>query len=169
MTLPARVFSLVPEAFRKQTEAEFGARVERLIARAGVRVVDVARSLGLRDTKLYAAFRGTEHFRAAWLELLPPAVERLYLEERAAHHGCTLAPVGDAAGAGSRFHALVVELGDVTRAAAEGEADGQLSVADCERELAEITQAKRALADREALLRRVASERGAPVRSPLTS
>ncbi|AKF08862.1 hypothetical protein [Sandaracinus amylolyticus] len=165
MSIPEQPFSLVPEAARKQAEITIGERIEALVHRSGTRVVDVARALGLRDNKLYAAFRGTEHFRLAWLELLPATVERLFIEERAAAHGLELRPVADEDAHPRSLHDVVVELGDVQRAASEGERDGHLSVDDIERELREWDDVERVRASRVAHLRRLLAERGGAVGS----
>jgi hypothetical protein len=162
--LPVRPLSdLVPAALRKQVESAFGTLLEKLIHRADAKVVDCERGLGIGDAKIYRYLRGDRHFPAAWLALLPPAVELLYLEERASHHAMTLAPVGDHEGDGRTLHTIVAELSDVIRAAAQGEADGHLSVADADQEEAEILEAQRALADRLAYLRKVRAARGAVV------
>lgn len=167
MTLPDRTFSLAPEAARKQSEVTFGERLEVLVHRAHAKPVDVARLLGFKKTtKLYAAFRGVFHFRAAWLECLPPAVERLYLDARAQHHAMRLAPIGDPESPQRTFHALVRELGDVTRVASASEEDGTISVDEALAELREITEAETALADRKAYLHAVVRARGALVLQP---
>lgn len=157
MGRPDRAFSdLAPEAARKQSEVTFGKRTERWIYRAGSCVADVERMLGLPEDRLgryLKATHGTQprHLPASWLELLPPAVERLYLDERAAHHGCELRPVGDASGARALVD-VVREATDVMRASAEAEADGVHTADEIERELREIRELERVLADRRAHL-----------------
>ncbi len=153
-------FSLSPEAARKEAEVTFGERIESLVHRAGARVVDVERALGLGDAKIYRHFRGVENFRAAWIALLPPAVELLYLEERAQHHGRELAPIGDASSPSARLHAVVAELADVMRVASVSESDGNVSVEDAMAEREEIAEARKALADRDAHLVAVIAARG---------
>lgn len=60
---------------------------------------------------------------------------------------------------------VIVELGDVSRAAAEGERDGVLSPDDIDRELAEWSDVERVMSSRVAFLRRLKSERGGVVRA----
>lgn len=59
---------------------------------------------------------------------------------------------------------VICELGDVSRAAAEGERDGHLSPEDIDRELAEWSDVDRVMSSRVAYLRRLKSERGGVVR-----
>jgi hypothetical protein len=60
---------------------------------------------------------------------------------------------------------LIRALNDVMTHEAHAQADGFLSVADCEKGLREIADARRALDAREARLKRAMKERGAPVTS----
>lgn len=161
MDRPDRSFSsgLVPEAARRQAEITLGPRLERLIYAAGSCVADVERFIGLAPdglTRFLRPTHGTQprYFRAAWLELLPPAVERLYLDERAAAHGCELRPVGDAT-APHALVDLVRETTDVMRAAAEAEADGVHTADEIDRELREIGELERVTAARREHLRQL--------------
>lgn len=160
-TGPDQPFSLVPEAARKQAERTFGARVQGLIVRAGVSVTDAARLLGTKRETLYKVFDDKRPMLAAWLELLPPAVERLYLAERAAHHGLELAPVAAADAPSVALHVMVGELTDVLRAAADAESDGEITVAEAETELAQWDDVLRIAPIRRAWLRRIIEQRGA--------
>lgn len=125
-----------PREARVRAEEQFGEYLRELIARAGVKFTDAARLLGVRREDLYEILDGSKHARAAWLALLPPAVELLYLEERAAHHGRELRLVEGEDSAPHTLHAVVLALGDTLRAAAEGESDGSLSPDEIARELA---------------------------------
>lgn len=158
--------SLVPEqthrALRVSIEDAFGGRLRAWVARADAKPADVARLLGLRREDLYETFDAVRHFRAAWIELLPPAVERLYLEERAAAHGLELRQVADA----SHPRALpdvVRELSEVMTTAAVAEADGHISVEEAERELREWTDVDRVMGARVARLRQAIAQRGLAV------
>lgn len=164
---PDQPFSLVPKALRKQVEATFGKRVQTWIARAGASVTDVAKLAGTRREEFYEVFEGKLHMRAAWLELLPPAVEQLFLAERAAHHGLELRPV-TAAAETVHLHQMIGELTDVLRVAADAEADGHITVEEAQAELAAWEDVERIGAVRRNQLRRVVAERGAvvPLRRP---
>ena len=155
--------SSVPEqthrSARVGVEDAFGERLRALVARAGARPVDVARFLGVRREDLYEVFDGLKHARAAWLELLPPAVERLYLEERAAVHGLELREVADRSSPRD-LGVIARELGDVLTAAAIAESDGHISVEEAERELAEWGDVDRVMSARRAQLRRAIEQRG---------
>lgn len=155
-----------PRLARVATEDGFGARVRGWISASGARFVDVAASLGMRREDLYEVMDGAKHARAAWLELLPPAVEILYLRERAAHHALDLRPVADASSPHARMHAVVSELSDVVRCAATSEADGFVSVEEATDELREIEEAERALSARKAHLLTVVDARGKRVGAP---
>lgn len=153
----------VPEqthrALRVSIEDAFGDRLRAFVARADAKPADVARLLGLRREDLYETFDAIKHFRAAWLELLPPAVERLYLEERAAVHGLELREVADRSSPRD-LGVIARELGDVLTAAAIAESDGHISVEEAERELAEWGDVDRVMSARRAQLRRAVEQRG---------
>ncbi len=157
---------LVPEqthrAHRVATEDAFGDRVRALVARAGAKPTDVARLLGLRREDLYEAFDTIKHFRAAWIELLPPAVELLYLAERAAAHGLELRQAGDDAHPRA-LPDVVRELSEVMTTAAISEADGHISVEEAERELREWADVDRVMVARTARLRTAIAQRGLSV------
>lgn len=159
-TGPAQPFSLVPEAARKQAERTFGARLQAFIAKAGVSVVDVARVVGTKRETFYKLFDDRRSMPASWLELLPPVVERLYLEERAAHHGLELTPVPSGSEAAVALHDLVGELSDVMRAAADAERDDHISVEEAQIEHDQWDDVLRIAPVRRAWLRRVIEERG---------
>ncbi len=147
---------------RVRVEDAFGERLRGWIASSGTSFAAVARLLGLPRTKLYAALDGAIHVRAAWLELLPPAVELAYLAERAEHHACELRPAGVATdlAAPRALHNVVLELTDVVRAASEAEADGHLSPDEIRRELAEWEDVDRVRAARVAMLRSLLTQHG---------
>jgi hypothetical protein len=152
-----------PRVVRVAAEDAFGEQLRSMIASAGAKVTDVARVMGMRREDLYEIFDGQKHMRAAWLSLLPPAVECLYLAARAAHHGMELRPVGDEDAHPRSLHDVITELSDVQRAACEGERDGELSVADIERELAEWRDVDNVMSSRVAHLKRLLSQRGGVV------
>lgn len=145
---------------RVEAEEAFGERLQRLISKAGLRVTAVAERMGLDRTDLYEHFAGRKHVRAAWLELVPE-VERLYLAERAAAHGCEVRVVSSSA-RHSLTH-VVRELSDVMSAAATGEADGFISVDEALREQSEWADVEQVMEARREYLRRVISERGMAV------
>lgn len=149
-----------PRVARVAEEDAFGSLLRELIAKTGVKFVDVARHLAIRREDLYEVMDGSKHMRAAWLALLPPVVEIAYLQSRAAHHGYELAPVGDADSVHGRMHSVVAELSDVVRCAAVSEADGHLSLDEATEELRQIEEAERALSSRKALLRKAVESRG---------
>lgn len=158
--------AVVPEqthrTLRVATEDAFGERLRALVARAGARPADVARLLGVRREDLYETFDVVKHFRAAWLELLPPAVEQLYLAERAAAHGLELRQAGDDAHPRA-LPDVVRELSEVMTTAAISEADGFLSVEEAERELREWADVDRVMVARTARLRLAVQQRGLAV------
>lgn len=165
---PEQPFTLVASAAREQAERTFGERLRMLVAKAGARPVDVSGLLALKRQHLYKIFDDKRPMLAAWLELLPPAVELLYLAERAAHHAMELRPVSPATAPHVYLPQLVGELTDVMRAAADAEDDGHFSVEEAERELAQWDDIERIAPIRRAFLRKVVSERGAvvPMRRP---
>lgn len=145
---------------RVEAEETFGERLQALIAKSGLKVTAVAERMGLDRTDLYEYFAGRKHVRAAWLELVPE-VERLYLAERAAAHGCEVRVVSSSA-KHSLMH-VVRELSDVMSAASTHEADGFISVDEAVRELAEWADVEGVMEARREHLRRVISERGMAV------
>ncbi len=160
--------STTPRAARAQAEDTFGERLRAWIVRSGATFADVARALGIRRERLYDVMDGHRPFSGAWLPLLPPAVLRVALEDLAAPIGERLAPVAELDleqhDDRRQLAELIHEATDVIRVGSEGQADGHLSVEDCDRELAEIEQLERVLAERKARLVQVRTERGAPVR-----
>lgn len=151
-------------ARRAELEDAFGAHVQVLIARSGSTPTQVADALGIDRPKLYECFDPIKgrHFRAAWLAALPPAVEALYLEERAAALGMQLVAVADET-TPRALGDVMRELGDVLAQTARAEADGFISPEEAEEGLREIDDAMRVLAARRALLREAVQKRGLAV------
>jgi len=124
-------------------------------------VAATAAAIGIDRGRLSKALSG-DHVQARWLEALPAAVERLYLDERAQAHGCEMRPVGDAQG-NARVSDVVQSLGAVlVSLTLNGDVD---AVA---RELEANVAADAVLADRRAHLRAVIAARG-PVRGGETA
>lgn len=140
---------------RTRAEVGFGKRLRALIAQAGVDVTKVAAHLAKRRPDLYELFDGEGHFRAAWIELLPVPVQRLFLEERAAALGFELRPAGDADSHPRALHDVVRELTDVVRVVCDNEADGGLDAQEIERELREWEDVDRVRWARVAYLKRL--------------
>ena len=165
---PRNSSSMTPRAARAQAEDTFGERLRGWIARSGAAFSDVGRVIGVPRNRLYETLDGDRPFHAAWVELLPPAVLRLLLEELAAGIGERLVPVGELDLDGHDDHQQLAELiheaTDVIRVGANGQADGYLSVEDCDLELEEITDLEAVLARRRARLVQVRADRGAPLR-----
>lgn len=160
---PEQPFTLVASAAREQAERTFGERLRGWIAKAGARPVDVAALVAVKRQHLYKVFDDRRPMLAAWLELLPPAVELLYLAERAAHHGLELRSATATQHPSIPLHVLVGELTDVLRVAADSESDGQITVEEAERELAQWDDVERIAPVRRAQLRAVIKNRGAVV------
>lgn len=148
---------------RTRVEVGFGKRLRALIAEAGAEVATVARHLAKRRPDLYEIFEGEGHFRAAWLELLPPAVEQLYLRERAAAHRMELRPAGDPEAHPRALVDVVTALTNGVRVAAEGEADGALDPQEIDRELAAWEQVDKVRWARVAYLKHLRARRGGVV------
>lgn len=161
---PEQPFTLVASAAREQAERTFGERLRTWVARSGARPVDVAALLAVKRQHLYKVFDDRRPMLAAWLELLPPAVELLYLAERATHHGLELRSVTVESTPSVQLHVMVGELTDVLRVAADSESDGQITVEEAERELAQWDDVERIAPIRRAQLRAVVKNRGAVVR-----
>lgn len=147
-----------PRLARVAAEESWGERLRAWVATSSAQHVDVARVLGIRREDLYEVYDGLRHMRAAWLELLPPVVERLFLEERARAHGLELRHVDEHA---PRAAADVVrELAEVMTVASMSEADGYIDVQEAERELAEWDDVDRVMSARRAKLREAIRRRG---------
>jgi len=147
-------------AARVESEEAFGPRLRRLIMGADARFVDVARALGLTTNDLGAALDGAKHVRAAWLELLPPAVELAYLAERAAHHAMRLAPN---AGAESTMREVIAHLGNVLAQCGASEADGFVTPDEAVADIKSIRELMRKLEELLAHRERALAERGLAV------
>lgn len=147
-------------AARVESEEAFGARLRRLIMGADVRFVDVARTLGITTNDLTAALDGAKHVRAAWLELLPPAVELAYLADRAAHHAMRLAP---AAGSEATMRDVIAHLGTVLSQCGASEADGFVAPEEAAADLRAIRDLQRRLEELTAHRERALAERGLSV------
>lgn len=160
---PEQPFTLVASAAREQSERTFGERLRTWVAKAGARPVDVASLVAVKRQHLYKVFDDRRPMLAAWLELLPPAVELLYLAERASHHGLELRATVPDAKPSVPLHVLVGELTDVVRVAADSESDGHISVEEAERELAQWDDVFRVGSVRRAQLERARKARGAVV------
>jgi hypothetical protein len=157
---------LSPRAARVEAEEAWGARLHAWIARSGTKVADVAHSLGMKRRELYYRFDGDRSFPAAWLALLPPAVQFEELRERVDALGYRLEPLADLPADydhGADAAAYLSELTDCPRVRMASEADGTLTVAEVDRELREIEEARAALSRREAFLRHARRERGGVV------
>jgi hypothetical protein len=154
-TAPAQESSA--KALRVASEERFGETLRAYIARSGAKFVDVATGLGIQRADLYEVMDGAKHFRAAWLERLPAAVERLHLADRAAAHGMELVPV--ASGETSFADAAPLILATLSQCA-QSEADGKLEVDECLADLAKIEALESALAGMKAKRRRAVELRG---------
>ncbi len=147
-----------PRVERVAAEDAWGERLRAWVARSGAKSTDVARCLGLKREDLYEVYDGVRHMRAAWLELLPPVVERLFLEERARAHGLELRqdePQGPRAAAD-----VVRELAEVMTIASQSDADGYIDVEEAEREEREWADVERVMGARRAQLREAIRRRG---------
>lgn len=142
---------------RVEAEETFGARLRGWTLRGEAAAVDVARLLGVSRSDLYDVFDGDKHFRAAWLELLPPSVELLYLAERAAFHALQLAPV---AAQHATIADAVMQIGQVLAQCTASEADGYLSPDECQQDLAALRTLIRRLEEVAAHRERGLAQRG---------
>lgn len=157
---------LSPRAARVEAEETWGARLHAWIARAGAKVGDVAAALGMKRRELYYRFDGDRSFPAAWLALLPPAVQIEEFRERADALGYRLEPLADIPADydhGVDAAAYLSELTDCPRVRMASEADGTLTVAEIDRERREIEEARAALSRREAFLRHARAQHGGVV------
>ncbi len=157
MNAPAPAHESSAKASRVEAEEAFGETLRAYIAKSGAKFVDVARGLGIQRVDLYEVMDSAKHMRAAWLPLLPPAVERLYLADRAAHHGMELKPV--ATGEASFSDAAPVILATLATCAAS-EADGRLEVDECIADLAKLEALEAVIAGMKAKRRRAVELRG---------
>lgn len=115
-----------------RAEDAFGERLRGWITAGGAKFVDVARGMGIRRTDLYDALDGRKHVRAAWLDLLPPAVEIEYLRERAAHHGMELRAVAET---DAPFSEVLMQVGAMITACGQTESDGLVEVDEAVRDI----------------------------------
>lgn len=145
------------KVFRVEREETFGARLRGWILRSEARFVDVARHLGVTTNVLSDALDGSKHVRAAWLELLPPVVERLYLAERAEHHALQLVPK---AAATATIADAIAQVGAVLTLCSTSEADGFVSVEEAETDLRALHALARKLQEVIAHRERAIRERG---------
>lgn len=151
-------FSLSPKAARVQSEETFGARLRGWIAKADVSFTAAADAVGIRRTELYECMDGERTYKAAWLRLLPVAVQRVICADWADSLGYELRPVAsldathdDAATATTAIH----EALDAIRAATTTQADGQIERMEAIAELREWDELEAAAAVRRARLRQV--------------
>jgi hypothetical protein len=106
---------------RVAAELGFGDRLRKYVGRSELAVTHVAQHAGLKRERFYDLFDGNEHFRAAWLEMLPPAVELLYLSERAAAHRMRI--VAEVTNEASLYD-VMLHVGEMIAACGEVERDG---------------------------------------------
>lgn len=146
---------------RVNLEEDLRSRWRALCQGAGTTLVDLSeRHLGISRSDLYASFDGgpsAPHPRAAWLELLPRQAERAWLVERALVHGCELAPVS---GTHATLADVVARAGGALAQLAASEADGHLSPAEAQTDLAAIERLEEVLARAKATRRAAIERRG---------
>lgn len=145
---------------RVEREEGFGARLRDLVLVSKTSFVDVARALGMTTNDLGDVFDGAKHARAAWLELLPPAVELAYLAERAAAHALRLAPVATEE---STMGDIIAHVGHVLTLCAQSEQDGWVSPDEAHADLKALRALARKLEEVIGHRERAIRERGAPV------
>jgi len=155
-SLPAQALSA--EARRKEVEQGFGERLRSWIG--STKLVTVERALGLKGNDLYDVLTSAKHARAAWLELLPPAVELAYLAERAAAHALRLAPVATEE---STMGDIIAHVGHVLTLCAQSEQDGWVSPEEATADLKALRALARKLEEVIGHRERAIRERGAPV------
>ena len=122
-----------PRVARVSCEEAFGERLRDWITQSKVPFVEVARALGIQRSDLYEVMDGDKHAHAAWMECLPPAVERLFLAERAHEHGLELRDVSPPEKEATLTD-IVFTLSGAMVAAAAGEADGVVTQAEAQAE-----------------------------------
>lgn len=141
-------------------EESFGARLRGWILRGDAKFVDVARALGLTTNDLSDVLDGAKHSRAAWLELLPPAVELLYLAERAQHHALRLAPVATLE---STMAEAIAHFGAALTTCGQSEADGWVDAEEATRDLVALRALSRKVEELIRHRERALNERGLSV------
>ncbi len=148
---------------RHAAELGFGRRLGAWIHAAGAEVKATAEhSLGMSRNDLNDCIQGVKHFRAACLELLPPAVELLFLRERAAHHAMMLRPVANTE---ETFAEAVATFGTCLATLGASEADGYVDANEALRDLQAIEDLEQRLANVKSHRRSVLAERGRMIRS----
>lgn len=155
-----------PKVARAQAEDGFAARLAKAINTVGANKTILAQALGIERSHLYEILDGARDFKAAWVELLPPAIRRVLLVEWADALGEQLEPrpVGGEGDDRRRLSQIVRELQDVIRTETESQEDDFYDAQECERGIAQIEEAERVLAAQKARLRDLGSRRGGPVR-----
>jgi transcriptional regulator with XRE-family HTH domain len=156
-------FELSARAARVQLEDTFPERFRALIDRAGCTVDAVADQVGVGRENLYKYFSGYRVIPAAWLSLVPPSLRLLYLQEEAADLGYTLTDASDAQPANGTLCEMIASCSQVMRIAAESESDGEISVAEAERELVALVDLHECIRDRREFLRGAIEQRGVVV------
>lgn len=145
---------------RVETEEGFGARLKGFVLSAGEQIVDVARALGVTTNDLDDVWKGSKHVRAAWIELLPPRVEMLYLADRARVHGMTLEAIpGDE----ETVNAIIAQVGQVLTLCGQAEQDGTITPDETRVCLPALRMLHRKLGGVIALYERAECERGVTV------
>lgn len=155
-----------PKVARAQAEDGFAARLAKAINTVGANKTILAQALGIERSHLYEILDGARDFKAAWVELLPPAIRRVLLVEWADALGEQLEPrpVGGEGDDRRRVAALIRELHDVIRTEAESQLDDYYDAQECERGIAQIEEAERILAEHKARLADLKGRRGGAVR-----
>lgn len=166
MSTVAELSSTSPKVARAHAEAGFGDRLRTAIAKAGASATDVARLLGIERSHLYDCLDGHRDFKAAWVELLPPAVRRILLVAWADADGEQLEPRPiDGEGDDRRsLTGMVRELQDVILTDTAAQEDDHYDAQECERLVVQIDEAMRVLAQKKARITDLLARRGGPVR-----
>lgn len=151
-------FSLSPKAARVQSEETFGARLRGWIAKADVSFTAAADAVGIRRTELYECMDGERTYKAAWLRLLPVAVQRVICAEWADSLGyeLRLAPILDESHDDDRAAtALIHEALDAIRAVTTTQADKSIERMEAVDERKELLELQDAISLRVARLNQV--------------
>lgn len=119
-------------------------------------------------SELYAVMDGRRSMKAAWLDLLPPAVLRVALEDYAARIGYELRPAAvlcDEHDASAHATSLVHEALDAIRTMTATQADGEIDRAEAIEELRQWDELDDVKRERVALLRKVEREGAVSLRT----
>lgn len=145
---------------RVEREEGFGSRLRSFALDSKAKFVDVAKALGLTTNDLGDVFDGTKHARAAWMELLPPEVEQLYLAERALAHSMQLLPLATGEEA---VNGIIAHVGQVLTLCGQAEQDGHVDVDETKVCLPALRTLHRKLGQVIAFYERAERERGLSV------